>query len=43
MGEKFTDSYNGYDSRLNVWRDRNKSAYIKGPDVFDQLQVPARC
>lgn len=40
MGQKFTDSYNGYYSKLNVWRDRNKSAYVKGRTVFDQLQCP---
>jgi DNA-binding CsgD family transcriptional regulator/PAS domain-containing protein len=40
MGQKFTISYNEYYSKLNVWRDRNKSGYVKGRTVFDQLQYP---
>jgi hypothetical protein len=40
MANKFTDSYNQHYSKLNVWRDHNKSGYIKGRTVFDQLQYP---
>src|SRR6185436_12572916 len=40
MANNFTNSYNAYYSKLNVWRDRNKSGYVKGRTVFDQLLYP---
>jgi DNA-binding CsgD family transcriptional regulator len=40
MVNTFTDSYNAYYSKLNVWRDHGASRYLKGRTVFDQLQYP---
>src|SRR5262245_8301194 len=40
MRNTFTDSYNAYYSKLNVWRDSNARKYVKGRTVLDQLQYP---
>jgi DNA-binding CsgD family transcriptional regulator/PAS domain-containing protein len=40
MVNAFTDSYNTYYSKLNVWRDQSASSYVKGRTVLDQLQYP---
>lgn len=40
MRRQFTDSYNQYYSRVNVWRNHGLRAYVQGRVVFDEEQYP---
>jgi DNA-binding CsgD family transcriptional regulator len=42
MSVRFTDSYNNYYSRLNVWRENGRHLYIAGRIVTDPELYPRR-